>query len=258
MPGDERASELAEAADLAPEPADAERLLREGELEPLAPMPRSSNATFLVRVRASSPADPDVLAIYKPRAGENPLWDFREGTLAAREVAAYRVARALGWPRVPATVLRDGPRGEGSVQLFRAADPGEHAFTLFPAHVEEFRRIAAFDVVVNNADRKGGHTLRASDGTIFVIDHGVCFHVLPKLRTVIWEFEDEAIGETLATDLRSLHDALRGGSLREQLCDLLDPSEVDATAHRTRRLLEAGVFPSADDAFGPPYPWPAI
>jgi uncharacterized repeat protein (TIGR03843 family) len=258
MPGDERAPELAGVADLALGPAEAERLLGSGELEVLGAMPRSSNATFLAKVRPVVDSDPEVLAIYKPRRGESPLWDFPAGTLAAREVAAYRVARELGWPDVPPTVLREGPEGEGSAQLFRGFDPAEHAFTLVPAHREAFRRIAAFDVVVNNADRKGGHTLLAADGTIFVIDHGVCFHVLPKLRTVIWEFENEPLGDAIAADLAGLRDGLTEGTLREELAPLLHPSEVDATAHRIARLLAAGAFPSAEESFGPPYPWPAI
>ncbi|MEX2101764.1 MAG: hypothetical protein WEA54_04430, partial [Actinomycetota bacterium] len=157
---------------------------------------------------------------------------------------------------------RDGPEGTGSVQLFRGFDPAEHAFTLVAERVGEFRRIAAFDVVINNADRKGGHTLLGEDGRIFVIDHGVSFHREPKLRTVIWEFEAEPLGEVLRTDLLRLRDDLAAGPLRASLGELLAPPEVDATLHRTERLLEANAFPTADQTVEetdmPPYPWPAI
>ena len=134
-----------------------------------------------------------MLAVYKPRSGEAPLWDFEEGTLAAREVAAYVVADALGWPWVPPTVLREGPQGMGSVQRFVAFDQDQHYLTMRRDRPDEFRRIALFDLVANNADRKSGHCLLARDGRIFVVDHGVCFHVEPKLRTVIWDFVDEPI-----------------------------------------------------------------
>ena len=158
------------------------RRLEGDELELLGLLPRSSNYTFLVRV-----GDPDdrLLAVYKPIAGETPLWDFPEGTLGRREVAAFLVAESLGWPWVPPTVLREGPHGEGSVQLFVEFDPARHYFTMREEREDEFRRIALFDAVVNNADRKSGHCLYSTDDRIFVIDHGVCFHDEPKLRTVI-------------------------------------------------------------------------
>ena len=129
-------------------------LLERGDLEVLGLLPRASNFTFLARV--SRDGD-QTLAVYKPRSGEAPLWDFEEGTLAAREVAAYVVAADLGWPRVPPTVFRDGPNGPGSVQRFVAFDPSHHYFTMQRERPEAFRRIALFDVVVNNADRKSGH-----------------------------------------------------------------------------------------------------
>ena len=128
--------------------------------------------------------------------GEAPLWDFPDGTLHRREVAAFELARALGWPRVPPTVLRDGPYGPGSVQLFVSFDPAEHFFTLEVEHADTFRRVAMFDLAANNADRKGGHCLLDADGEIWVIDHGVCFAVEPKLRTVIWTFVDEPLPPT--------------------------------------------------------------
>jgi len=215
------------------EPEETARLLSDGELEILGLLPRASNYTFLAKVTGEGA---DILAVYKPRAGEAPLWDFPGGTLCRREVAAYRVARALGWPSVPPTVLREGPEGPGSVQLFVEFDPHEHYFTMLERRADEFRRVALFDAVVNNADRKAGHCLLARDGNVVVIDHGVCFNVVPKLRTVIWDFAGEPIPEPLA--------------------DLLDEGEVAATARRARDLVRAGRFPQPGP--GRPYPWPAV
>src|SRR5712691_10814787 len=168
-------------------------------------MPNASNYTFLSEV-----ADPErtVLAVYKPRDGETPLWDFPEGTLCRREVAAYVLSRSLGWPSIPPTVLREGPHGPGSVQQFIRFDPTEHFFTLRETRLDDFRAVAAFDVVVNNADRKGGHCLLGEDGTIWLIDHGVCFAVEPKLRTVIWDFAGDPLPESLCRDLGRLEQEL--------------------------------------------------
>ncbi len=166
------------------------RALAEGRIELLGLLPNASNAAFLARCRAG---DEERFAVYKPSRGETPLWDFPEGTLHRREVAAFVVAAALGWPNVPPTVLRDGPEGPGSLQLFVRFQVGEHYFTLQDERREDFRRVALFDLVVNNADRKAGHCLLGEDGRIWVIDHGVCFSDEPKLRTVIWDFLDEPI-----------------------------------------------------------------
>ncbi|MGQ0668132.1 MAG: SCO1664 family protein [Actinomycetota bacterium] len=229
------------------------RVLTDGDLEILGLLPRASNYTFLAKV---SGVGPETLAVYKPRAGEAPLWDFPDGTLCRREVAAYLVARALGWPSVPPTVLRRGPEGPGSVQLFVDFDPRQHYFTLMQGRADEFRRVALFDAVVNNADRKSGHCLLAADGRVFVVDHGVCFSTAPKLRTVIWDFAGEAIPRPLTDDLRRLAEELRTGPLRDELSELLEVTEVDAAARRSAALIEAGRFPEP----GPdrPYPWPAV
>lgn len=227
--------------------------LRTGELEPLGPLPRSSNATFLVRVHAGG--EP-LLAVYKPSAGETPLWDFPEGTLCLREVAAYVVARALGWPRVPPTVLRDGPYGKGSVQAFHRFDPDRHYLTMRQERADDFRRVALFDVVANNADRKSGHCLVDERGRLFVVDHGVCFHVEPKLRTVIWDFVGEPIPPPMAADLARLGEALAAGTLRAELGPLLSPAEIRALERRLADLLAGGVFPEPGP--GRPYPWPIV
>ena len=226
------------------------RALREGDLEILGLLPRSSNYTFLARVGGG-----DLLGVYKPRAGETPLWDFADGTLSGREVAAYVVAHALGWPRVPPTVLRDGPEGIGSFQRFVEFDPSEHYFTLREGREDVFREIALFDAIVNNADRKGGHTLLAKDGGIFVIDHGVCFSAVPKLRTVIWDFAGEPIPPELSADLQRVLPTI-GGDLRPELSELLRPGEVDAIADRMRGLLADGSFPEPDSERA--YPWPPV
>jgi uncharacterized repeat protein (TIGR03843 family) len=216
-------------------------------------MPYASNYTFLAEVRRGRDR---AIAVYKPRDGEAPLHDFPIGTLWLREVAAYEVARVLGWPAVPPTVPRQGPHGPGSVQLFVEADPDEHFFTLRERGLEPFLPIAAFDVVVNNADRKAGHCLLAPDGVVWVIDHGVCFSTDPKLRTVIWDFAGAPVPEPLLVDLGRAAEALRRGDLRTAMLRLLSLEEVDATAARAERLVHAGRFPLPGSAR--PYPWPPV
>jgi hypothetical protein len=257
VPGDERAPEADAVVPGDGRPSlssqEALDLLSTGELRPLGLLPRASNYTFLAEISA---ADRTALAVYKPRDGEMPLWDFPEGTLCNREVAAYVLARELGWPPVPPTVLRDGPQGPGSVQLFVDADPREHYFTLRDSSLDAFIPVAAFDVVANNADRKGGHCLRTPDGTIWIVDHGVCFSVEPKLRTVIWEFAGDPIPDGLLKDLDGLAAALGSGPLRNSMVELLSEEEVDATALRAAALVEAGRFPMP----GPrrAFPWPPV
>ncbi len=228
-------------------------LLTEGEIRPLGLMPRASNYTFLAEVGG---LDRTVLAVYKPREGESPLWDFPEGTLCNREVAAYMLAQALGWPDVPPTVLRNGPMGPGSLQLFVEADPRQHFFTLRVLCLDEFMPVATFDVVANNADRKSGHCLRAEDGTIWVVDHGVCFSTEPKLRTVIWEFAGQAIPRRQREDLRRVAGEIRSGALRQSLLGMLSEREVDATVRRAEGLAATGRFPRPGHRRA--YPWPPV
>jgi uncharacterized repeat protein (TIGR03843 family) len=231
----------------------SDRLLERGELEVLGLLPRASNATFLARAHEGGG---ELLVVYKPRAGETPLWDFDEGTLGRREVAAYRLSRALGWPTIPPTVLRDGPHGPGMVQRFVRFDPTEHFFTLRDRRPDDFRRIALFDAVANNADRKAGHCLLAESGEIVCIDHGVCFHEEPKLRTVIWDFAGEPIEPELTRDLRALAAALHSDGLRVQLAPLLSPEELDALEDRLDRLLAEGRYP--EPGLERPFPWPPV
>jgi uncharacterized repeat protein (TIGR03843 family) len=234
-------------------PTETRDLLTEGDLKVLGLLPRASNYTFLAEVSGGGRR---ALAVYKPRAGETPLWDFPEGTLCNREVAAALVAEALGWPAVPPTVLRDGPHGEGSVQLYVDFDPGQHYFTLRETRLHEFRPVAAFDVIVGNGDRKAGHCLVDAAGTIWSVDHGLCFHPTPWLRTVIWDFAGEPIHEELLKDAARVAEELRTGRLREELAPLLDREEIEATAARAEALVGSARYPMP----GPrrSQPWPAL
>lgn len=232
---------------------DALRLLEHGELELLGLLPRSSNYTFLAKATDGAA---EALAVYKPRRGEAPLWDFPEGTLCQREVAAFVVADALGWPAVPPTVLREGPEGPGSVQRFVEFDPQQHFFTMQDERPDDFRRVALFDVVVNNADRKSGHCLLSTEGMPFCIDHGVCFHEEPKLRTVIWDFAGEQIPPPLLDDLRGFGERLSAQALRGALGELLSERELDAMDARLAALVAAGCFP--EPGSDRPYPWPPV
>jgi hypothetical protein len=228
-------------------------LLEEGELRVVGLLPRASNYTFLAEVTDGTRTVP---AVYKPRDGEQPLWDFPDGTLCNREVAASVLAEALGWPSVPPTVLRHGPHGEGSVQLFVDADADEHYFTLRERFPDEFRRVAAFDVVVGNGDRKAGHCLLTADGTVWVVDHGLCFAARPWLRTVIWDFAGEYLPGEVGADLGRVAGELRSGTLRDRLEGLLAVEEVEATVQRAEALIRGGMFPHPGP--GRSHPWPPL
>lgn len=234
------------------EPADHAATLERGELEILGRLPWSSNASFVVE--ACWQGD-ETLAVYKPVRGERPLWDFPPG-LHRREVAAWVVSEELGWGLVPRTVARDGPYGEGSVQQFVDADHAEHYFTLFDAGDEavlaQLRTVCAFDLVINNTDRKSGHCLVDGQGHLWGIDHGLAFHAQCKLRTVIWDFAGEAIPEPL----RRAAERFAAAPLPTVLDELLDPFERDALVARARALAEASEFPS--DPSGRRVPWPLV
>ena len=226
-------------------------VLASGEVEVRGRMPWSSNATFLVDVRHEGTVMP---AVYKPHRGERPLWDFPEG-LHLREVAAYRLSVALGWGLVPETLAReDAPLGPGSLQRFVAADFRQHYFTLLerPELHDALQAICAFDLVANNADRKGGHCLVDHDDRLWAIDNGLCFHVAPSLRTVIWDFAGEPVPEVLLDDVERL-----AGSGAQDLAELLHPAEVEAVVYRARVLLRHRRFPDPGESHRA-YPWPLV
>jgi len=230
--------------------ADPAALLTRGAIEVKGRLPDSSNITLLAEVAL---AGARAFAVYKPERGERPLWDFPSG-LYKRERAAYLLSEALGWGLVPLTVCREGPYGEGSFQLFVDADFAQHYFTLVenPAHRDQLRRICLFDLMANNADRKSGHCLLAEDGRIYAIDNGLCFHVEPKLRTVIWDFAGEAIPAPLLDDLRRVVDH----GLADGIGELIAPGEVQATGARARALIARRRFPG--DRTGHRFPWPPV
>ncbi len=230
---------------------DALRLLTRGSLAVKGQMPWSSNVTLLVEAALDGVT---ALAVYKPGRGERPLWDFPPG-LYRREIAAYQLSEALGWGLVPLTIRREGPYGDGSVQLFVPADFEQHYFTLLEdaGHHDRLKRICVFDLLANNADRKSGHCLLGQDGVIYAIDNGLCFHAGAKLRTVIWEFGGDPIPREVLRDLRRLLKR----ELPAPLADLLDPAEREALLRRTRALVEHGRFPAMDQS-DHRYPWPPV
>jgi len=213
-------------------------------------MPWSSNVTLLAELALAKTTG---LAVYKPYRGERPLWDFPPG-LGKREVAAYRLSEALGWGLVPPTVLREGPHGEGSLQLFVDADFEQHYLTLAeqPEHRERLQQICVFDLLTNNADRKSGHCLLGKDGCIYAIDNGLTFHVDAKLRTVIWDFAGERIPRVILEALeRLLHQGLPA-----DVADLIEQDEQRALVRRGSALVKMTRFPK--DASGERYPWPLV
>jgi uncharacterized repeat protein (TIGR03843 family) len=261
----------------APPLEQALRLLAHGEMELEGRLLGASNITLRAVITLDGVT---ARCVYKPVRGERPLWDFPDGTLAGREVAAYLISEATGWGVVPPTVLRDGPVGEGACQLWmdelddiepqvgfvpaddlpagwlrvaEAEDDEGDPYLLAHADDPQLARMAVFDAVVNNADRKGGHVLHTADG-LYGVDHGVCFHVADKLRTVLWGWVGKPLPEreallALASDLH--------GDLGTQLCGLLQPYEVEATARRVERLLAEGVYPAPASGW-PAVPWPPI
>jgi Phosphatidylinositol 3- and 4-kinase len=237
-------------------PAQVADVLEHGDLEVVGRMRYSSNATFLVEASADGVT---IGAVYKPRRGERPLWDFPDGTLCQREVAAYEVSHALGWGIVPVTVMRDdGPLGPGALQRFVEHDPEEHYFTLLEHHPDRFRQFAVLDVLLNNTDRKGGHCLRdLVDDQIIGIDHGLTFHPAWKLRTVIWDFAGEPVPPALADDLCRVVADAETGDLGARLSMLLSPPELAAFATRATDLVRDGQLPDPDPGYHS-VPWPLV
>ena len=232
----------------------AVEILSSGEIQVLGRMPWTSNATFLVDVTHPDTGDEPLLqGVYKPGRGERPLHDFPTG-LYRREAAAWELAHQLGWGLVPPTIIRDGPFGEGSVQLYVPCDYEQHYFTIRedPDRFDDLRRLAIFDLVANNTDRKSGHVLAGHDGHLWAIDNALCFHHQFKVRTVIWDFAGQPIGEGPTNDMVRL---LEEG-LSPNLARLLDAFERDAVLARVRAVVKAGELPV--DASGRRVPWPLV
>ncbi|MBI3686193.1 MAG: SCO1664 family protein [Actinobacteria bacterium] len=226
-------------------------LLRTGTLTVRGRLTNASNATLYCE---ASTASLSAACVYKPVRGERPLWDFPDGTLAEREVAAYLVSETIGWNVVPPTVLREGPFGVGMVQLWIEGAEEEDVVALVRSGSAPLRRMAVFDAVINNADRKGGHLIPAPGGHVFGVDHGVAFHTQDKLRTVLWGWAGQPLTEEAARALELLREALRA-ELGDRLGEMLTTSEVSATTHRVERLLRTGRHPEPSGDW-PPVPWP--
>ncbi|MEJ7837898.1 MAG: SCO1664 family protein [Thermomicrobiales bacterium] len=219
-------------------------------------IPWGSNYTFAVALDDEEHGDR--LAIYKPRRGESPLWDFASGTLYRREHAAYRVNRRLGWSLVPPTIVRDGPHGIGSLQLYvEPKEPdeesGDDVLGFWSAQRIEIERMVLFDHITNNADRKLSHCLRGVDDQVWGIDHGLTFNVEPKLRTVLWQYVDQPISAELLMDLGVMMQA--EVEFRQELAADLQTDEVEETVRRVSRLLSSGRYPRLDPRSNVPYGW---
>ena len=218
-------------------------LLKAGEIVSCDLSPTGSNYTFFVNISASG--GEQVQAVYKPRDGEAPLWDFDSGSLYKREYAAYLLSQILGWCFIPETVVRDGPYGVGSVQRYVDHDRNSHYQTLRESHREELRTIACFDIIANNADRKSVHCFEGPDGHVWGIDHGLTFNHVPKLRTVIWDFWGEPLPKTAARSMRNLLEELaHPDGKSKELVEMLHPVEIEAVVQRVNWLLKTKSFPS--------------
>jgi uncharacterized repeat protein (TIGR03843 family) len=265
-------------------------VMRDGDLTVIGRIRSASNATFLCE---ATQADVVVHCVYKPIRGEAPLWDFPDGTLAGRELGAYLVSAALGWNIVPHTIIRDGPGGPGMTQLWvdqpgddgddvdgreqtepdlvdlvpagavpdgylpilQAYDYAGDEVTLVHADDARLRRMAVFDVLINNADRKGGHILAGVDGHVYGVDHGVSLHTEDKLRTVLWGWAGKPVDDESLSDVARLAEALRG-DLADRLREHVTRAEVSALRTRSLALLDDPVMPGPDRRR--PIPWPAF
>ena len=221
-----------------------------GEIEIVGRMPWASNGTFLTNL---SHDKLNIQGIYKPSKGERPLYDFPQG-IYKREIAAFELANHLGWNLIPPTVLRDGPLGNGSLQLYVPCDYEKHYFTIHEdsKFKNDLIRLATFDLLVNNTDRKAGHVLVGKDDLIWAIDNSLCFHEEFKIRTVIWDFSGEEIPKQLISDLTAIIDE----GVPEKLSELLSPNEIEALLQRTRALITNRSLPY--DPSGRQVPWPLL
>lgn len=226
-------------------------LLALGEMEVEGRLVDASNATLLVSLKLG---EEEGRAIYKPIAGERPLWDFPDGNLAHRERAAYLISEAMGIGCVPLTILRDGPFGRGMVQEWIEIDEDVDLEEYFRFDHPQLRAVALFDAIINNTDRKIGHLIPDQGGHLFVCDHGVTFHSEDKLRTVLWQWADQPFNDTEILQLEDIHTKIRGGELAE-LATLISPSELQALIVRIEKLLSNKRFPLPSEDW-PHIPWP--
>jgi len=231
---------------------DVHVLLRHGEITSCEHIPWGSNYTFCVGLSFEGLSG---LGVYKPRRGERPLWDFPDGTLYRREYAAFLVSRAIGWPFVPPTVIRDGPHGVGTVQLFIESQPPGSIRELQRTDDLDLARVAAFDIIANNADRKAGHLLRDPGGRLWAIDHGLCFNVPPKVRTVLLHFCGEPVPAAVLGELREFReDSARVDGLTAALAPVIDPDETALLYRRIDAIVEAGCYPTLSGYRNVPWP----
>lgn len=231
--------------------ADISRLLSDGEISVEGRLVDASNATLFVTV--SDGAD-EMRAIYKPIAGERPLWDFPDGNLASRERAAYLVSEALGFSCIPLTILRDGPFGIGAVQEWIDVDESVDLEVFFREDNPQLRSVALLDAIINNTDRKIGHLLPRADGKLFVCDHGVTFHEEDKLRTVLWQWAGQDFTEEELSKLSQFATFLESVKATE-IKELITSSEFQALLSRTQSLLSEKTFPEPNPDW-PHIPWP--
>ncbi|MEU7631330.1 SCO1664 family protein [Nocardia sp. NPDC049220] len=269
--------------------AEAGDRIRTGELTVIGRVTTASNVTLVCDVNSTGDAESDpIRVVYKPIRGEQPLWDFPHGTLAGREVASYLISEAIGWGVIPETILREGPFGTGMVQrwitgvdnhteegdrldlidlcpagavpdgfreVLRATDQEGNEVSLIHADDPRLQRMAVLDVLLNNADRKGGHALEGVDGQVYGVDHGICLHTEPKLRTVLWGWVGQPICDGLIADITAFAADLPG-ALADLLSEHITDAEIDALSARTHRLLTEPVMPPPRTAR--PIPWPAF
>jgi hypothetical protein len=231
------------ATDVSPE------VLYQGELKVTGRLVDASNATMLATIIHDAR---EIMCIYKPIAGERPLWDFSDGTLAYREYAAYVISARCNFALVPLTVLREGPFGEGAVQLWKEIDESIDMIEYFQRDNPELRNMALFDAIINNTDRKIGHILPTVGGEVFGCDHGVTFHTDNKLRTVLWRWAGNPFNEEELKKLRMVADFVSDSS---ELSPLLTGHEIEALGNRVDLYLKSGVFPSPSKDW-PSVPWP--
>ncbi len=241
---------------MTPEKSTILNALQNGEYQLQGQFLSGSNYTFMVDLVYEDLA---LTAVYKPMRGEQPLWDFPAGSLSKREVAAFEVSEILGWDLVPPTIFRrKGPLGAGSLQQYIEHNPEYHFFNFNEEDRQRLRPVALFDLLINNADRKGGHILKSADGHLWLIDHGICFHVEDKLRTVVWDFSGELIPAALLSDVcRLVEQEEKHQLLTQKLDQLLRKGEISALITRAQRLADQGIFPTPLGTRRS-YPWPPV